>query len=145
VFLPKGSLRGLPQRKGKKKISEGDHKSQNQKRASREWSPRDIKFKKARYDQPDHSDDSNEGNDMGFKDFPMFDFQKETLCPRDIPLSESIDTSALTATSILKEKLDTLATTIIPTQVTPDDVVEAMPLQSVLTTIASLFVNSIED
>ena len=45
----------------------------------------------------------------------------------------------------MEEKQDPLMIVIIPVQVTPDDVVEVTPLQSVPTTIGSLFVNPIED
>jgi len=45
----------------------------------------------------------------------------------------------------MEEKQDPLMAAIIPIQVTPDDVVEVTPFQSVPTTIGSLFVNPIED
>jgi len=51
----------------------------------------------------------------------------------------------MTAGSVMEEKQDPLMTAIIPIQVTPDDVVEVIPLQSVPTTIGSLFINQIED
>ncbi|KAJ8428042.1 hypothetical protein Cgig2_007619 [Carnegiea gigantea] len=49
------------------------------------------------------------------------------------------------ATSIIKGKQDPLVTAIIPRQVTLDDAVKVALVQSVPTTIESLFVNSIEE
>jgi len=75
----------------------------------------------------------------------MPDFQEDTLCLQDISILESIDTSEKTTTSIAHEEQDAFVTAIIPGQVTPDNVVEATPLQTVPTRIRSLFVNLIED
>jgi len=58
---------------------------------------------------------------------------------------ERIDASEITTTSIAQEDQDSIVTVVIPRQVTPDNVVEATPLQTVPTGISSLFVNSIED
>jgi len=80
----KGKSAGASSKKGKEKVSTGDHKLKKQKWSFCEWSPSDINFKRVRYDRPDHFDDSVVGNDMGFKDLPMSDFQEETLCPQDM-------------------------------------------------------------
>ena len=82
---------------------------------------------------------------MRFKDLPVPDFQEDTLCPHDISVLESIDTSEKTTTSIAQEEQDAFVTAIISRQVTPDNVVEATPLQTIPTGIRSLFVNLIED
>jgi len=141
----KGKSAGASSKKGKEKVFTAEHKSQMQKRSFREWSPSNINFKRVHHDCPDHSDDSDAGNDIGFKDLPMPNFQEKTLYPQDISILESIDAYEMTTTSIRKEKQDSLLTAIIPRQVTLDDVVEATPLQSVPTEIRSLFVNSKED
>jgi len=82
---------------------------------------------------------------MGFKDVPVLDFQEDTLCPQDFSVLQSIDASEKTTTSIAQEEQDSFVIAIIARQVTPDNVVEATPLQTVSTGIRSLFVNSIED
>jgi len=45
---------------------------------SHDQAPIEINFKKARYGRPDHSDDSNMGDDIGFEDFPITDLQTFT-------------------------------------------------------------------
>ena len=132
-------------KRGKDKVSTGDHKSQKKKRSILEWSPSDINFKRVHYDHPDHSDDSDPGNDVGFKELSITDFHEDTLCPQDISVLESIDASEMTTTSIAQEEQDSLVTAIIPRQVTPDNLVETTPLKIVPTGIRSLFVNSIQD
>jgi len=72
---------GASLKKVKEKFSESNHKSQKQKRTFRERSPSDVNFKRARYDHLDHSDDSNEENDTGFKDLPVPGLQREAWCP----------------------------------------------------------------
>jgi len=75
----------------------------------------------------------------------VLDFQEDTLCPQDILVLQSIDAPEKTTPSIAQEEQDSFVTAIIPRQVTPDNVVEATPLQTILTTIRSLFAISIED
>jgi len=82
---------------------------------------------------------------MRFKDLSMPDSQEDTLYPHDISVLENIDAPEKTTTSIAQEEQDAFVTAIIPRQITPDNVVEATPLQTVPTGIRSLFVNSIED
>jgi len=77
---------------------------------------------------------------MRFKDLPVPDSQEDTLCPQDISVLENIDAPEKTTTFIAQEEQDTFVTAIIPKQVTPDNVVEATPLQTVPTGIRSLFV-----
>jgi len=74
-FSAKGKSAGASLKKGKEKGTESDHKSQKKKITSRERSPSNVNFKKARYDCPDHFGDSDGGNDTGFKDFPKLDLQ----------------------------------------------------------------------
>ena len=141
----KGKSAGVSSKGGKDKVSTGDHKSQKQKWSFHESSPSDINFKRVRYDRPDHSDDSDAVNDTGFKDLPVLDSQEDTLCPQDISVLENIDAPEKTTISIAQEEQDTFMAAIIPRQVTPNNVVEATPLQTIPTRIRSLFVNSIED
>jgi len=144
-FSTKGKSVGVFSKKGKEKVSESDHISQKQKRTFHKHSPSDVNFKRARYGRPNHSNDSDRENDTGFKDLPIPDLQQDAWCPQDAHISDSIDIPIMTAGSIIKETQDPLMTAITPVQVTPDDVVEITPLQSVPTTIGSLFVNPVED
>ena len=91
----KGKSAGVSSEGRKDKVSTRDHKSQKQKRSFREGSPSDINFKRVCYDRPDHSDDSDAENDMGFKDLPVFDSQEDTLFPQDISVLENIDACLL--------------------------------------------------
>jgi len=110
----KGKSAGVSSKGGKDKVSVGDHKSQKQKRSFRESSPSDINFKRVRYDRPDHSDDFDAENDMGFKDLPVPVSQDDTLCLQDISILENIGAPEKTTTSIAQEEQDPFVTAIIP-------------------------------
>jgi len=88
------------------------------------------------------------GNGIGFEDLPSADLdtctEQGTLNQRDAP-TEKIEVPLYEAPLIAIEHPDVVVTAIIPMPDTSDDLAEAMPIQSIPTSLASLFCNLKED
>ncbi|KAJ8422583.1 hypothetical protein Cgig2_007492 [Carnegiea gigantea] len=118
--------------KGKTKVSRGNKKLQKKKNKrtphdqlpamvnSRDQSPIKVNFKRARYNCPTQSDDSNIGD-------------------------EKVGVALHEAALDVVENPDAVVTAIIPVPNTSDNLVEAVPIQSIPTSSASLFCNLKED
>ncbi|KAJ8434749.1 hypothetical protein Cgig2_001952 [Carnegiea gigantea] len=142
-------------KKGKKKVSSGNKRPQKKNKRtpndqssatpnSHDQSPIEVNFRRARYDHPNQSDDSDIGNGTGFEDLPIAGLGtfigQETLDQQDAP-TRKIGIPLLKAPPIAVERSDILVTAIIPMSKMSDDLVEAVPIQSIPTCLASLFCN----
>ena len=98
---------------------------------SRDQSPIEIHFKKARYERPDHSDDSDMGDGTGFEDLPITDLdtftKQKTLNQQDAP-KEKIEAPLHEAPLAAVQHPDVVVAAIIPIPDTSDELVEAMPI-----------------
>ncbi|KAJ8426579.1 hypothetical protein Cgig2_001248 [Carnegiea gigantea] len=115
---------------------------------SHNQSPIEVNFKRVRYDRPNQYDNSDTGDGTGFEDLPIVDLGtfigQETLDQQDAP-ARKIGIPLPKAPPVAVERSDILVTAIIPVFETSDDLVEAVPIQSIPTSLASRFCNLKED
>lgn len=87
----------------------------------------ELNFKRAHYDCPDQLDDPDSWNGTGVKDFPIPDtnifLEQQTLDQQDEPV----------------------ITAIVPMPYVSDDLLEVKPIQSVPTSLVSLFCTETQD
>ena len=105
--------------------------------------PIHVNFKRARYDRSDHSDDSNVGGGIGFEDFPVIDlnmFVEEGSSNQHSVSIERVETPLHEPSLAAMELPDPVVTAIILVQGTSDHLVEAMPIQNILTSLQVFFV-----
>ena len=103
----------------------------------------DVNFKRARYDQSDHSDDSDVGGGTCFEDLPILGLnmfvEEGSSNLYSVPI-ERVKTPLHEPSLAATELPDLVVTGIIPVPGTSDDLVEAMPIQNILTSLQVFFV-----
>jgi len=156
----KGKSSVSSSRKGKAKVF-GDNKRPLKKGSKRpstdesattgtscDKSPAEVNFKRAHYDRPDHSDDYDMGDGVGFEDLPVADLdaftEQETLNRQGAPTAKLEEPLHKGSFAVINYPAP-VVTTIIPVQEASDALIEVEPIQSIPTSLASLFCNLKED
>jgi len=146
--------------KGKAKVSRGNKRPKKKKNKrtpndqsptmvnSHDQSPIEVNFKMARYDCPTQFDNSDVGDGIGFEDLFIMDLdtfiEQGNLNQQHAPI-EKVGVPLQEAALAVVEHPNAIVTTIILVPDTSNDLVEAMSVQSIPTSLSSLSCNLKED
>ena len=115
---------------------------------SRSQSPIEVNFKRVRNECPTQSDDFDVGDGAGIEDLPIMDlnaFTEQGTLNQQVAPMEKVGVSLHEALPAEVEQPDVVVTAIFLMPDTFDDLVEVVSIQSIPTSLASLFCNLKED